>query len=172
MAQGNLLLDQRKLWLSSKKSDAGTSMVEIIMVLLIMSILAMAAFPKLQKQAIRSKETQLHRDLITVRSSIDRFHKDWTLGLIPINGAGISINGYPTSWEAMIDGVQDANTGGKRRYLRVIPQNPFASEDDEPWLLLGYRDPKESQRWNGIDIYDLHAKTDRIGLDGTNINEW
>jgi general secretion pathway protein G len=167
-----ILLDRQKLSLSNAKSDTGTSMVEIVMVLLIMSILAVAAFPKLQKQAIRSKEYQLRRDLIAVRTSIDKFHKDWSLGLIVQNSSGVSINGFPASWEALIDGVQDAHAGGKRRYLRAIPQNPFASDDAEQWRLLGYRDPKDSQTWDGVDIYDIHAQTTRVGLDGTNINEW
>jgi general secretion pathway protein G len=126
----------------------------------------------LQKQAVRKKEYQLHTDLIAVRSSIDRFHKDWTLGQIIQNSSGVSANGFPTSWAALVDGVQDSNTSGKRRYLRTIPQNPFATDDDEHWQLLGYHDPKDSQTWNGIDIYDIHPKTDRIALDGTNINEW
>lgn len=161
----------RRLLLSKAKNDSGTSLVEIIMVLMIMSILAVAAFPRLQQQAVRSKEYQLRRDLITVRASIDKFHKDWTLGHIAQSGTGISADGFPTNWGALVDGVAETH-GGTRRYLRAVPQNPFASDVDEPWLLLGYRDPADGTRWNGVDIYDIHANTLRIGLDGTKINEW
>lgn len=142
------------------------------MVMVIMSILAAVAVPQLQKQAIRAKETQLRRDLTDVRTSIDRFHSDWRRGDIAQTGDGVSDDGFPADWDSLTEGVALANGGGQRRYLRDLPENPFANDPEEPWLLIGHRDASDAGRWNGIDIFDLRANTDRTALDGSNINEW
>ncbi len=140
--------------------------------MLILSILSAAAIPQLQKQSVRQKEYELRRDLIRVRASIDQFHKDWREGVIAQNTSGISRDGFPTDWEVLTEGVPVAEGGGTRRYLRAVPGNPFASDPDEPWILLGHRDPADADRWNGVDIFDLRANTDRIALDGSEIRDW
>lgn len=142
------------------------------MVMVIMSILAAVAVPQLQKQALRSKETQLRRDLIAVRTSIDRFHSDWLRGDIAETAGGVSRDGYPTDWDSLTQGIAVTTGGGPRRYLRAVPRNPFAIDADTPWLLLGHTDPVDAARWNGIDIFDLRANTDRTALDGSDINDW
>ena len=162
----------RKLWRSRIKDETGATLVEMLMVMLILSILSAAAIPQLQKQSLRNKEYQLRRDLIRVRASIDQFHKDWREGLIAQNTGGISRDGYPTDWDILIEGVANAEGGGKRRYLRAIPENPFAEDPEEPWILMGHRDPPDSERWNGVDIFDLRANSERIALDGSEIRDW
>lgn len=142
------------------------------MVMIIMSVLAAVAVPQLQKQSIRAKETQLRRDLNAVRTSIDRFHSDWRSGDISQTGSGVSRDGYPTDWDSLTDGVTVTTGGGPRRYLRDVPDNPFATDPEEPWLLLGHTDPADAKRWNGIDIFDLRVNTDRVALDGSNISDW
>ena len=165
-------LGLRKLWRSKIQSEDGATLTETLVVLVIMSILAAIAIPQVQKQNIRNSEYQLQRDLIEVRASIDRFHKDWREGTISQNASGISADGYPTNWESLIAGVPEASGGTLRRYLRSIPDNPFASDPDLPWILLGHRDAPDAARWNEVDIFDLKANTDRTGLDGSKIREW
>ncbi len=142
----------------------------MLVVLLIMSIVTTAAIPTLKKQTLRRHEQHIRHDLAMVRESIDRFHKDWRTGVMAKTGSGISRDGFPTSWDALIEGVQSTE-GQTLRYLRSIPSHPFSGEED-PWLLLGYRDDPTATQWNEIDIYDLRANTDRIAQDGSEIRDW
>lgn len=142
------------------------------MVMMIISILSAAALPHLQQKIVRDKEYQLQKDLLKVRESIDRFHRDWRETIIVENAKGISADGFPKTLDVLIEGVPEVDGGQLRKYLRRVPENPFAADKEEPWLFLGYRDPADTAKWNGVDIFDLRANTERTGLDGTPIAEW
>jgi type II secretory pathway pseudopilin PulG len=160
------------LWRTRRKDDSGATLVEVLVVMFVMSILTAAALPQLQKQSLRTKETQLRHDLTEVRRAIDTFHIDWRKGEIAQTGGFVSVNGYPTSWEALTDGVPVADGTAKRRYLRAIPSNPFATDPDDPWRLFGQADMQTADSWNGLDIFDVRANTKRKALDGTQISDW
>ncbi|UWP97223.1 type II secretion system GspH family protein (plasmid) [Aliiroseovarius crassostreae] len=160
------------MWRSKLNDPRGATLVEMIMVLLILSIITMIAVPQVQKRALREKEYQLRRDLISVRDAIDRFHADWMDGALMDGAAGVSPDGYPRNWDSLTEGVPTRDGKGPRRYLRQVPPNPFALDPEMPWRLLGLRDAPDATRWNKVDIFDLRANTDRIALDGTRIDEW
>lgn len=147
----------------------GSTLVEMLVVLVVVSLLAAAAIPGIKRAAVRGEEFALRESLRQTRSAIDAFHQDWKSGVIERSGQGISTDGYPADLSVLIDGVADSD-GNQRRYLRAMPDNPFEAEDD--WLLLGYRDSPDAQRWNGQDVYDLKANTERTALDGTQISDW
>ena len=161
--------------LSSARGQKGTTLVELLVVLAILSILAVTALPFAEHALQRQKEADLRQSLREVRTAIDAFHADWKDGLIGADNDGASENGYPVDFDVLVDGVKDTSPeGALLRYLRRVPDNPFAKGGDiaDQWLLLGYADKPDAQEWNGEDLYDLRAITDRVALDGTRINEW
>jgi general secretion pathway protein G len=174
----------------------------MVIVLVILSLLAMIAAPYAQKSFQREKELQLRDTLRTVRKAIDEFHADWAQnqngGDANASGAAsasfspsswASANGYPLSLQVLADGVEKPIGSGKhKRYLRNLPLNPFSPAGtplSEQWTFASSGQEgapqiaassygttlTEAQRKKG-DIYDLHAKTQRIALDGTPYAGW
>jgi len=65
--------------------------------------------------------------------------------------------------------------GGKRKYLRRIPRDPFADASTPPpqqWMLRSYQDGADSIVWGGRDVYDIRSASDGAALDGTRYKEW
>lgn len=159
---------------SARPNDAGTTLVELLVVLVIISILAVVAAPVAATSAQRNKEFALRETLRDVRTALDQFNADWKAEIIPNEHPAASANGWPVSFEVMVEGVEDSD-GTLRRYLRKVPRNPFQPKGQGvqgQWRILGYSDPVDVQVWNGEDIYDLRPLTDRVALDGTAIAEW
>src|SRR5262249_12800123 len=97
-------------------------------------------------------------------------------------------NGYPLSLQILVDGVEKSPGDKKRkRYLRSLPVNPFAPAGtpfEAQWKFVSYQqeEPLITSSSYGVtlaevqhsqrDIYDLHAVTPGIALDGTRYAEW
>ena len=138
------------------------------MVLAIVSILAVAAIPLAETVVQRRHELALRETLRTARSAIDAFHDDWAAERIAEGDEAASEAGYPVSLAVLVEGVEiDADPPVLRRYLRRLPDNPFGGG----WRLRGHaQDPDAA--WDGEDVYDLSADTDRLALDGTRLSDW
>lgn len=200
----------------------GSSLMEMVVVLAILSLLAALAAPYARMSIKREKEMQLRETLRTVKIAIDRFHTD--VGSRPgqkdnkKEKQGISENGYPLSLQVLVDGVEVA--GGQppgnpalansmpgnsmpgnqlpadrppaakklKRFLRALPQNPFAlpgTPFEAQWTFVSYQRQApmissssygttlaEAQDKAKEDIYDLHAVTPEIAIDGTRYANW
>lgn len=163
---------------SSNKSGfvQGLTLIELLVTLVILSILAAAALPYAELTVRRDKEIELRRALREMRVAIDAFHDDWKLGRIPKSSEAVSEDGYPKTLLVLTEGVDAADAKGtKRRYLRRIPRDPFAdSEKDtsEQWLPRGYQDERNSDDWNGKDVYDVRSASERVAIDGTKYKDW
>lgn len=164
----------RALWSSSR--CGGLTLVELLVTLVILSILAAAALPYAEMSVRRNQEIELHRALREIRTAIDQLHEDWKTGKVSKLSSDISEDGYPKSLQVLVDGVESAQAkGGKVKYLRRIPKDPFGRGDkppEEQWIVRGYQDEPGSIMWNGRDVYDVHSASDRTALDGSKYSEW
>lgn len=133
----------------SSKQSSGFTLVELLVTLVIISILASVAMPYAELSVRREKEIELRRNLRDIRSAIDTYHEDWLAGRISRTDSGASADGYPKTLEVLVNGVdRGIALGGKHRYLRSIPKNPFAdptAQYSEHWKLRGYQDEKDAQ---------------------------
>lgn len=154
----------------------GLSLVELLVTLVIVSILAAAALPYAETTIRREKELELRRALRDVRGAIDRFNDDWRAGRIPRSAEGASEDGYPRRLGVLVEGVDSGDArGGKRRYLRRIPRDPFAAPDQHPeaqWVLRGFQDEADAVAWGRQDVYDIRSASEAAALDGTRYRDW
>jgi general secretion pathway protein G len=159
------------MWLSS--NEKGLTLVEILVSIAIISILASVAMPYAEVTIRRNQELELRRSLRQIRTAIDDFHSDWQAGKIPLTNGVAGEYGYPSELEVLVSGIQ-LDDGRLKRYLRRIPRNPLYRHDDtkEQWLLRGYEDAIDNQTWNGRDVYDVKAQSEREALDGSWYRDW
>lgn len=154
----------------------GLTLAELLVTLVILSLLAGAALPYAETLVRREKELQLRRALRDLRGAIDQFHEDWRAGRIPAQGGPASEDGFPRTLSVLVDGVELGTVQGqRRRYLRRIPADPFAEGSQPPdrhWVLRGYQDERDTQQWNGRDVYDLRSASERRALDGSLYRDW
>ncbi len=161
---------------SSKGKQCGVTLMELLVTLVILSILAAAAIPYAEMTVKRSNELELRRALREVRTAIDRFHEDWETGKISKLGEGVSEDGYPKTLEVLVKGVETAQAkGGRVKYLRRIPEDPFGERGKPPmeqWVLVGYQDEPDSDQWGGKDVYSVRTSSEKTAIDGSTYKDW
>lgn len=169
------------MWSASRSptvrpGERGTTLAELLVVLVIVSILAVAALPMAETGVKRARETALRETLRDTRTALDRFHADWRDGKIAEDADGVSDNGYPTTLSVLVRGVAAAEDGDPElRYLRRLPDNPVADAGTpaaDHWRLIGYAQEPLERIWNNEDVYDLRAVTSRKALDGSDLSDW
>lgn len=146
-------------------SEAGLTLVELIIVVAIISILASAAIPIARFQVRREKERELRRDLWEMRSAIDRYKDAADKGAFQIKADSM---GYPPDLQTLVDGVDVQ--GKKVRFLRRIPVDPMTGNAE--WGLRSNQDDPESDSFGGQNVFDVHSKSDGTGMDGTKYSTW
>jgi general secretion pathway protein G len=156
-----------KKFRSTKRSrEAGMTLLELIIACTVLLILASAAEPVIRVTIVRSRESELRRDLREMRNAIDRY-KDMadTLAF----RTEITSNGYPPDLQTLVDGVTLA--GDKKvRFLRRIPVDPMTGQKD--WGLRSVQDDPDSTSWGGSNVFDVYSKSQGTALDGTKYSDW
>lgn len=166
------------MWSSSKyRQSRGLTLIELLVTLAILSILATAALPYAELTVRRDRELELRASLREVRTAVDAFHDDWVAGRITHADDTASADGYPRTLQVLVDGVDTGHAaGGKRRYLRRIPRDPFAASQTEEraaqWAIRGYQDEPDALSWDGKDVYDIHSASADTAIDGTSYKDW
>jgi general secretion pathway protein G len=167
-ANENTALAQRR------KSQAGLTLVELIVAFSILLILTTMAVPMARYQVRRQREKELRADLEMMRAAIDRYKDLCDQG--KIQNANNDAYCYPLTLESLVDGVQMTNTlagnnqSTKMHLLRRIPKDPMTGEKD--WGKRSMQDEPTSDSWGGQNVFDVYSKTMDKASDGTPYSEW
>jgi general secretion pathway protein G len=144
------------------------TLVELIAVVTIISILALAALPLTRVALKREKEIALRQALREIREAIDRYKDAADRGFIQVK---VGTEGYPPDLETLVKGVSMVNAVDKKlRFLRRIPVDPMTG--DTEWGLRSYQDSPDSGSFGGQNVFDVYSKSSGVALDGTKYSEW
>lgn len=162
-------------WLRAGRHDdhrRGVTLVELVCVTAVILILAGVAIPVANTFVKRKKELELRRALRDIRTAIDRFQLD-AERFPSMRGKLNATNedGFPEKIEWLYEGfdIGDAK-GTKIKYLRRLPRDPITGKAE--WATRSSRDGPASRFSDGINIFDVHSKSEAVGLDGTPYAEW
>ena len=148
-----------------RASEAGVTLIELIIVVTILAILASAALPVARFTVKRQKERELRADLWEMRRAIDAYKDAADLGGIQVKADS---NGYPPDLQTLVDGVdiQDKHV----RFLRSIPTDPMTKSTE--WGMRSNQDEPDSDSFGGQNVFDVYTKSTATALDGTKYNTW
>jgi general secretion pathway protein G len=151
----------------------GFTLIEMMVVVAIVGVLAMAARPVLALSVRRTQELELRRSLRALREAIDAYKRAADDKRIVVSA---DATGYPPSLEVLVEGAPDAKDPKEHRvyFLRRLPRDPFAAADvpaARTWGLRASDSPAAAPR-PGRDIIDVYSRSTGEGLDGTPLREW
>jgi general secretion pathway protein G len=151
-----------------RRSQAGFSLAELVMVAAVMAILALVTLPVAKFTAKRSREADLRQSLRQMRSAIDEYKRYSDAGLIPVD---LGTDGYPKKLEVLVEGVDIVGQVDKKlKLLRRVPIDPMTGKDE--WGLRSYQDDSDATSWGGEDIYDVYSLSGGVGLNGIPYRKW
>lgn len=137
-----------------KGSDAGFTLIELIVVIAIIGILATVALPAMRNAPVRAREAVLKADLYQIRSTIDQFLADR--------------GHYPESLQALADAG----------YLRFVPVDPITRSPDT-WVEISASasetdelQPVDQDLGGDTGIIDVRSGAEGVSLDGSLYSEW
>jgi len=153
----------------------GFTIIELVITVAIVSLLASAVVPSAQLLYQRERERELRTSLRTLRGAIDAYKLASDTGRIKKEA---DRTGYPPELAVLVDGVEDAtNPKGDTKiyFLRRLPRDPFWPDATTPaaqtWGLRSYASPPDDPQ-PGDDVYDVHSRSTRTGLDGVPYRDW
>jgi general secretion pathway protein G len=152
-----------------RSSEAGMTLLELIIACAILLILSGAALPIAKFKIIHAKEAELHRQLREMRDAIDRYKDLADRNLIRVE---VGSEGYPPDLDTLVKGVAlgGGNADRKIRFLRAIPTDPFTKNKD--WGLRSVQDDPDSSSWGGHNVFDVYSKANGTATDGSRYSDW
>jgi general secretion pathway protein G len=157
-----------------RRTQAGLTLVELIVAFSILLILTSMAVPMARYQVRRQREKALRVDLEDMRHAIDRYKDMCDQG--KIQSANQDAYCYPPTLESLVEGVQMNNTlagnnqSTKMRFLRRVPKDPMTGDAD--WGKRSMQDDPTSDSWGGQNVFDVYSKSMDKASDGTPYSEW
>ena len=151
-------------------SQAGMSLLELIVACSILLILSSMALPVAKFTVIRQREKELREDLRDMRRAIDKYKDLADQQKIRVE---LGSEGYPPDLDTLVKGVAVGGSGaaGKNmRFLRRIPQDPMTGRTE--WGLRSVQDDPDSTSWGGKNVFDVYSKSTGTALDGTKYSDW
>jgi general secretion pathway protein G len=149
-----------------RSSQAGMTLLELIIACTVLLILASAAEPLVRITIVRSREAELHRCLREIRNAVDRY-KDMADAMA--FRTELTSNGYPPDLQTLVDGVTIA--GNKKvRFLRRIPMDPMTGKRE--WGMRSVQDDPDSTSWGGDNVFDVYSLSQGTALDGSKYSDW
>lgn len=158
----------------------GFTLIELMIVVAIMAILATAALPLRELMVKRDKEQELRLALRQIRSAIDAYKQAADEGRV---AKKMDESGYPPRLEELFMGVPDIKSPDKKviYFIRRLPRDPMFVELDvagvtatpaaDTWGKRSYESPWDSPK-EGDDVFDVHSRSEAIGLNGIPYREW
>lgn len=156
------------------RTEAGFTLIELIVAFTILLILSSMAVPTARWQIRRLRETELRRDLEHMRTAIDKYKDLCDQGKIAAGDSDSYC--YPATLQVLVDGVPLANKiagndqSTKIRFLRRIPKDPMTGDTD--WGLRSMQDDPDSASWGGQNVFNVYSKSTDKGSDGTPYSQW
>lgn len=160
-----------------KSHARGFTLIEMVVVLTIVAILAMAAQPLHELALRRAQESALRLALRELRTAIDEYRLA-VLQRRVAPGADGSV--YPPTLLSLEQGVPVLDEHGRPAadarlyFLRRLPRDPFADPSLPAHLSWGLRastSPPDNPQ-PGDDVFDVHSRSPHTALDGTRHAEW
>jgi general secretion pathway protein G len=149
-------------------SQAGMTLLELILASAILLILSSAAMPIVRYTLVHKKEALLHYELRQMRDAIDRYKDLADRNLIRVE---VGSEGYPPDLETLVKGVQlGAGNDRKIRFLRSVPKDPITGQAE--WGLRAVQDDVDSTSWGGKNVFDVYSKSQGTASDGTRYANW
>ncbi|WP_338616194.1 prepilin-type N-terminal cleavage/methylation domain-containing protein [Pigmentiphaga sp. CHJ604] len=156
------------------RSQTGFTVIELVVVLVVLSTLALLAMPLAELTVKRVKERELKQALVEIRQAIDAYKLAGgdKAKLAQTGGA----SGYPPTLMALVEGTPNAAStdGGVLYFLRRLPRDPFGDPKlgaEETWGLRSYASPHTDPE-PGEDVYDVYSLSPGVGLNGIPYREW
>jgi general secretion pathway protein G len=154
----------------------GLSLIELIVTMTILTVLASLILPMAEMTSRRVKEIELRRNLRIIRNAVDDYKKTFDNAVVQRTYTpAINESGYPKTLQDLVEGKDFGSlTGGKKKFLRKIPADPFAPPDakDPKWGLRSYNDNPDSTSWGGEDVFDVYSLSETTAIDGTKYKDW
>jgi general secretion pathway protein G len=159
---------RQSMWFSrrNRSSQAGVTLLELIIACTILLILAAAAEPMIRITVVRSREAELRRNLREIRNSIDRY-KDMADSMA--FQVELTSNGYPPDLDTLVKGVTVAGAR-KVRFLRRIPMDPMTGRQE--WGTRSIQDDPDSTGGGGSNVFDVYSQSQGTALDGSKYADW
>jgi general secretion pathway protein G len=167
-------MDRTGALMDASRAPHGYTLVELLIVLAVLGILASMAMPLAELTVQREKERELKRALWEIRDAIDAYRRARETGAI---AAPSGMSNFPPDLATLTLAWPDGRTerrGEVLRFLRRVPRDPFAPPDvpdEKTWGLRSYLS-EASQPQPGLDVYDVHSRSDRKALNGTALSQW
>src|ERR1700731_608832 len=141
------------------KSERGFTLLELIIATAILVVLSSMAVPLARLTIQREKERRLRTDLWEMRDAIDRYKDAADRNAFQTK---VDSQGYPPDLETLVKGVDVQ--GKKLKFLRKIPTDPMTGNTE--WGLRSMQDDIDSDSWGEQNVFDVHTKSQDVGLDG------
>lgn len=156
-----------------RAGERGLTLIELVCCSAIIIILATVAMPVANTWIKHQKELELHRALREIRIAIDRFQ--WDVEHNPgMRGSKINAtneDGYPEKLEWLYEGYDIGDAAGtKVKYLRRLPRDPITGSAE--WATRSNKDRPDALTSDGMNIFDVHSKSEATALDGTKYADW
>lgn len=149
-------------------TESGFTLLELVVTTAILLILASAALPIARVSIQRDKEAELRRDLLEMRTAIDRYKDLSDQNQIRVKAG---TEGYPPDLDTLVEGVPLAGRPGERiRFLRKVPVDPMTGQAQ--WGMRCVQDDPDSSSWCGDDVFDVFTQSTGTALDGTKYSDW
>jgi general secretion pathway protein G len=155
--------------------ERGLTLVELVSCSAIILVLASVAVPVANTWVKRRKELELRQALREIRTAIDTFQWDvdhtYPGMAQKLNGMNAQVDHYPEKIEWLYEGFDIGDLAGtKVKYLRRLPLDPITGKAD--WATRSNHDQPGSFGTDGLNIFDVHSKSEAVALDGTPYAEW